>query len=98
MKKDTTYSRKISAKEARKGFIFILKGNLPFFPPLGDKFKFINDDSYGEVRLESYHCTCRGPDLPHEHYFIRWEGLKAGDMVEITKKSHQYHIKIKNTK
>lgn len=40
-----------------------------------------------EVRVDSYPCTCRGPDPPHEHYFINWNGLEAGDKIEITKSS-----------
>lgn len=83
--KTDNYSRKISSKEAREGFIFILKNWLNFFPQLGDKFELTNNGLIKEVSVESYPCTCRGPDLPHEHYFIRWEGLKAGDKVKITK-------------
>jgi hypothetical protein len=47
--------------------------------------------------LESYSCTCRGPELPHEHYFIKWDGLRAGAKVEIEKnlfKTNEYHLKI----
>ena len=39
--------------------------------------------------VESYPCTCRGPDRPHEHYFISWEGLESGDKVEIIKDSEK---------
>lgn len=85
--KNTVYTRKISSKEAKEGFIFILKNRLNFFPQLGSKFKLIDYDLIKEVSVESYPCTCRGPDLPHEHYFIQWEGLKAGDKVKITKES-----------
>jgi hypothetical protein len=35
--------------------------------------------------VESYPCTCRGPDRLHEHYFIQWEGLEAGNKVKIIK-------------
>lgn len=85
--KITDYSRKISHKEAREGFIFILKNRLNFFPQLGEKFKLVNEDITNEVSVESYPCTCRGPDIPHEHYFIRWEGLLAGDRIKIIKES-----------
>lgn len=83
--KNNVYTRKISSKEAKEGFIFILKNRLNFFPQLGSEFKLVNDDQIEEVSVESYPCTCRGPDLPHEHYFIRWEGLKAEDKVKIIK-------------
>jgi hypothetical protein len=88
--KTDDYSRKISAKEAEEGFIFILKNKLDFFPEVGNKFELINDDLTKEISVESYPCTCRGPDLPHEHYFIRWEGLMAGDKIKIVKDSDRY--------
>ncbi|MBI5679543.1 MAG: hypothetical protein HZC47_01395 [Methanobacterium sp.] len=78
-----TYSRKISSKEADEGFIFILKGKLSFFPDLNDNFELIDGKLSKEVMVDSYPCTCRGPDRPHEHYFIRWEGLEAGDKIKI---------------
>ena len=36
------------------------------------------------------------PDRPHEHYFIRWEGLESGDRIEIIKiseKENKYNLK-----
>ena len=95
MSKKDIYSRKISSKEAREDFIFVLKNKLSFFPPLNDVFELADDDSSKDVILESYPCTCRGPDRPHEHYFISWEGLEAGDIIEITKNSaDQYFLNI----
>ena len=90
------YSRKISSKEAGKGFIFILKSSLSFFPPLNHKFKLINGEISNEVSIKSYPCTCRGADRPHEHYFIQFEGLEAGNKIEITKNDmdEKYYIKI----
>ncbi|HML05713.1 MAG TPA: hypothetical protein VK426_08075 [Methanobacterium sp.] len=91
------YSRKISSKEAEKGFIFILKNKLSFFPSLGDKFELVSDNSSKEVCVESYSCTCRGPERPHEHYFIQFEELKARDKIEITKPNSSdsnYFLKI----
>lgn len=90
------YSRKISRAEAQEDFIFILKNKLSFFPPLGDNFELINGEVSKEVKVESYPCICRGPERPHEHYFIRWKGLEAGDNVEITKDSeNKYNLQIK---
>ncbi|EKQ54577.1 MAG: hypothetical protein B655_0689 [Methanobacterium sp. Maddingley MBC34] len=91
------YSRKISSKEANNNFIFILKNNLYFFPPLGEVFVLKRDNFSCEVQVESYPCTCRGPNLPHEHYFIKWEGLETGDKLEIKRtayKNNEYHLKI----
>lgn len=94
----TVYSRKISSKEADEGFIFILKGKLSFFPKLGNAFKLERSNLSKEVMVESYPCTCRGSDRPHEHYFIRWKGLNAGDKIEIMEDSEnegKYNLMIK---
>lgn len=79
------YSRKISSKEAQKGVIMILKNKLSFFPPLGSSFKILNEGPPKTMAVDSYPCTCRDPELPHDHYFIRWKGLTAGNRVEIAK-------------
>ncbi len=92
--KEAFYSRKISKTEAENDFIFILKNKLSLFPPIGDDFKISFSDAITEARIDSYPCTCRGPDLPHEHYFLHWNGLKTGDKVKITKKSDKYILKI----
>jgi hypothetical protein len=91
------YSRKISSKEAQKGFIFILKDKLSFFPDINDTFELMDGKTSRDVMVDSYPCTCRGPDRPHEHYFIQWEGLEAGDKIEITKdpkNEDKYNLKI----
>lgn len=92
--KTEDYIRKISAKEAQEGFIFILKDKLNFFPKCGSNFKLIAGDLEKEVAIESYPCTCKGTDLPHEHYFIPWEGLKEGDKVKIVKELDNYILQI----
>jgi len=97
MSSKTVYSRKISQTEAQNGFILVLKNKLSLFPSIGNKFKLVTDNSTKEVGLESYPCTCRGPERPHEHYFIRWKGLKAGDNIKILKGSEnwdKYRLKI----
>ena len=89
------YSRRISSTEAKEDFIFILKNKLSFFPPLGDNFELSDGETSKEVKVESYPCTCRGPERPHEHYFIRWDGLEARDKIEITKDSeNKYNLQI----
>lgn len=95
MTKKIIYSRKISKEEANNDFIFILKNKLSYFPELENAFELKDDNLSREVKVESYPCTCRGPERPHEHYFIRWEGLKAGNKVEIIKSSDdRYNLKI----
>jgi hypothetical protein len=92
------YSRKVSSEEAREGYLLVLKNKLQFFPPLGKKFDLAQNDAIGKARVESYPCTCRGPDLPHEHYFIRWKGLRPKDRVEIREdpeRRGRYVIKIR---
>jgi hypothetical protein len=83
MKRRETYSRNVSSEEAREGYLLVLKNRLQLFPPLGKTFEFVQNDIVGKARVESYRCTCRGPELPHEHYFIRWKGLRPKDRVEI---------------
>ena len=98
MNSKNMYSRKISSTEADNDFIFILKNKLSFFPELGNIFELTDDNLTKEVKVESYPCTCRGPERPHEHYFIHWEGLESGDKIEITKDHEdKYILKIKNS-
>ncbi len=77
------YARKISSEEAREGYIMVLKARLAFFPPAGSPFDLDDEGRKTRAKVESYGCACRGPDLPHEHYFIRRAGLTKGDRVEI---------------
>jgi len=83
MKGRHVYSRKVSSEEAREEYLLVLKNKLRLFPPLGKKFSLVQDGVVEDVKVESYPCTCRGPELPHEHYFIRWKGLRPKDRVEI---------------
>jgi len=77
------YQRKISSEEAREGYILVEKARLSFFPPVGATFELADGDSSRRARVESYHCECRGPDKPHEHYFIRCDNLARGERVTI---------------
>jgi len=79
------FTRKLSAEEVKKGHIFVLKDRLSFFPAAGKPFDLKSGKEEKKATVESYHCTCRGPQLPHEHYFIRWEGLRFGDKISIEK-------------
>jgi hypothetical protein len=85
MANDERFSRRISAEEAKKGYIFILKDKLSFFPPRGKPFTLCEGKQEKKAFVESYPCTCRGPQLPHDHYFIRWDGVRFGDRIAITR-------------
>jgi len=91
-----TYARKVSSEEAREGYILILKNWLNYFPPLRNRFLLTSGETVKRVAVESYPCTCVGPDKPHEHYFIRWTGLRKGVSIQIdrdTKAPGRYVLK-----
>jgi hypothetical protein len=81
-----TYARRVSAEEARSGFLLVEKAKLPFFPPEGEPFLLDG----GEARVESYACVCRGPARPHRHWFLRLGGLRAGDEIRIARADATY--------
>lgn len=74
-----TYTRRVSATEARDAFLLVEKRWLPFFPAVAEPF----DLDGRPVALEARDCTCRGPELPHQHWRVHVEGLRAGSRVEI---------------
>ena len=84
----TTYERKISSLEAQQGYFLILKNKLSFFPKVGSSFPLTDGHVKKKAKIESYHCECQGPDQPHEHYFVRWNGLAKGDHL-IVKRSER---------
>lgn len=97
MKAKNVYTRKISNEETSESYILVLKNKLTFFPPIRKQFSIMQGEEERKAKVESYSCNCRGPDAPHEHYFIRWKGLKAKDKVEIKKdsiKEETYIMKI----
>jgi hypothetical protein len=97
MSKEGTYSRRISSEEASKGYVFVLKDKLSFFPRVGKPFDIASNSSQKHISVETYRCQCRGPEMPHDHYFIRWDGLKRGDRVTIEKDEkapEKYHLSI----
>ncbi len=85
MAKAEVFFRRVSAEEVKKGYIFVLKDKLSFFPAAGKPFDLKSGTIEKKAFIESYHCECRGPQLPHDHYFIRWEGLRFGDKISIQK-------------
>ena len=95
---EESYTRKLSSQEVKRGHIFILKDKLSFFPPMGKHFTLCVGDLENDVSLESYRCTCRGPQLPHDHHFIRCKRLRSGEKITITKDKNipgKYHLSSK---
>jgi hypothetical protein len=79
------YERNISSEEAKQGYFLVLKNKLPFFPSIGSLFSVKVGAREKKAAVESYHCECRGPEEPHEHYFVRWTGLAKGDRIVVHK-------------
>ncbi|MGA9406504.1 MAG: hypothetical protein WBW71_05150 [Bacteroidota bacterium] len=82
---EKTYERKISSEEAMNGYFLVLKNRLPFFPSIGSPFSVNVGAVKKKTVVESYHCECRGPEEPHDHYFVRWPGLAKGDRIFVRK-------------
>ncbi len=85
MPKKHGYVKRISSEEEEEGYVLVLKDKLSVFPALGQTFNLVKSGLLRRVSVESYPCQCRGPELPHEHYFVRWSGLKQGQKVAITR-------------
>ena len=79
------YERKISSEESKGGYFLVLKSKLQCFPMAGSPFSVKVGVREKKAAVESYHCECRGPEEPHEHYFVRWPGLVKGDRLIIRK-------------
>ena len=82
------YERTVSRDESRRGYLFILKNHLPFFPKIGAPFIIRAFGKNKKAKVESYRCQCQGPDKPHEHFYIRWSGLAKGDHLIVKKISN----------
>jgi hypothetical protein len=63
----------------------MLKSRLSFFPPVGSPFRMKHGSATRKVKVEAIPCTCRGPEKRHEHYVVRWSGLKEGQAVTVRK-------------
>jgi len=83
MPQKDVYSKKITSEEEQKNFVLVLKDRLSFFPDEGETFKLIHNGQPRKAKIESYPCSCRGPDQPHSHYFVKSRGLRAGDRITI---------------
>lgn len=94
-----SYTRVVSKEEEKEGFLFVPKNRLAFFPLAGQTFDLVNGMVIRKVAMESYPCECRGPEEPHRHYFIRWEGLKEGDQITVRrdqKKAGRYLMQVRS--
>lgn len=85
-----SYERKISSEEAAEGYVMVLKDRLEFFPAVGAPFQL----SGAPAKVEARHCECRGPEKPHDHYFIRRAGLAKGQRVSITRSGADYSLSV----
>src|SRR5229473_2086648 len=74
MPQKDVYSKKITSEEEQKNFVLVLKDRLSFFPDEGETFKLIHNGQPRKAKIESYPCSCRGPDQPHSHYFVMLRG------------------------
>ncbi|MEO8541206.1 MAG: hypothetical protein ABI577_15805 [bacterium] len=80
----SSYERKLSAEEAREGYIMVLKDQLAFFPPVGEPFQLHEGTSSRTASVDAEDCVCRGPEKPHQHYSIRWKTAPKGSRISIT--------------
>jgi len=77
------YARKASREEADRGAPFILKTAFPFFPPPGTPFALETAAGVREAAIEAEPCICRGPEKPHEHWWLPLEALAKGQVVAV---------------
>jgi hypothetical protein len=69
--------RTVSRKTPGDGKLEITKVAAHRLESLGARFPMVVDDRAGDARLASMPCTCRGDDVPHVHYFIESDLLRA---------------------
>ncbi|MGE3075320.1 MAG: hypothetical protein AB7N24_16305 [Dehalococcoidia bacterium] len=86
------YERKVSSEEAREGYLLVEKTALGFFPPVGQQFDLSAPGGRRRTQVEARHCECRGPEKPHEHYFIRADGLERGSRWKFERSGDTYRL------
>jgi hypothetical protein len=69
--------RTVSRKTPGDGKLEITKIAANRLASLGERFPVVVDDRDGDARLATMPCTCRGDDVPHVHYFIESDLLRA---------------------
>ncbi|MGE5415173.1 MAG: hypothetical protein ACM3UZ_00140 [Acidobacteriota bacterium] len=83
---DWVYRRKVSQEESRDCKLMVMKSDLKKFPPIGNTFKALLDDQPVTAQVEAVFCQCRGPQKPHDHFWLRFKEnvvLEAGNEVEL---------------
>jgi hypothetical protein len=75
--------RRVSAEEARDGYLMIEKTWLRQLPPVGESFLLDDRGATRCVTIEAAHCECRGPEKPHDHYRIAIPALERGTEVTL---------------
>ncbi|MBK9610475.1 hypothetical protein [Candidatus Amarobacter glycogenicus] len=86
------YERKISSEEAAEGYVLVEKAALKFFPAIGHRFGLIESGETASAKVEARDCECRGPEKPHQHYFIRRGGLAKGSRLRFTRAGAAYLV------
>jgi hypothetical protein len=97
MSAERAYARKVSPTEAREGHVMVTANKLSLFPPAWRPFQLRQGDQTREAVLEAEECTCRGPQNPHEHYYVSVPDLRPGDRVTIRKDADEeglYHLEV----
>jgi hypothetical protein len=93
-KKQLKNRRKISAKEAARSYILILKEEIGKSPFIGKNFKMLHGGKPYAVIVKAIPCVCAYSDHPHKHFHLKvnFHELKSGDLVEITQDSEEGYI------
>ncbi len=97
MPAEDTYTRKVSPTEAREGHVMVTADKLSLFPPAWRPFQVRQGEQTREAVLEAEECTCRGPQKPHEHYYVSVPDLRPGDRVTFRKDAGEeklYHLEV----
>ena len=69
--------RTVSRKTPGDGKLEITKIAATRLASLGERFPMVVDGRAGDAHLATMPCTCRGDDVPHVHYFIESDLLRA---------------------
>jgi hypothetical protein len=78
--------RTVSRKTPGDGKLEITPDGRRKLAPLGDAFAVEWRGARGRATLHHLACTCRGPENPHEHWFVQSELLRqlpVGEEVEL---------------
>jgi hypothetical protein len=93
-------SRTVSRKTPIDGRLEITKVGAARLGGLGDGFEVAVGDEHAPARLGTMECTCRGPELPHVHYFLESSALKRlepGSHVDLELEGTGNRIRVSTT-